>query len=46
MPKLDLIPDIASFVDVFIGTSIKENYILNTQGKNIGDFFNWLIMKL
>ena len=46
MPKLDLIPDIASFVDVFIGTSIKENYILNTQGKNISGFFDWLIMKL
>ena len=27
MPQVDIIPDITSFMDVFIGTSIKENYI-------------------
>jgi len=35
MPQVDIIPDIASFGDIFIGTSIKENYILNTKEKSI-----------
>ncbi len=35
IPAIEIIPDIVSFVDVFIGTSIKENYIRNMQNKSI-----------
>ncbi len=42
VPEVDIIPDVASFVDIFIGTSIKENYILNMQDKSISWFFFWL----
>lgn len=35
MPQVDIVPDIASFGDIFIETSIKENYILNTKEKSI-----------
>lgn len=46
IPQVNLLPDIASFVDVFIGTSIKENYIRNMQNKNISGFFSWIVSKL
>lgn len=39
VPKVDIIPDIASFVDVFMETSIKENYIRNMDKKSISGFF-------
>ncbi len=42
IPQVDIIPDIASFVDVFVGTSIKEKYIRNSQNKNISGFFGWI----
>lgn len=35
MPQVDIVPDIASFGDIFIETSIKENYILNTKEKSV-----------
>ncbi|MBX9809897.1 hypothetical protein K2X92_05905, partial [Candidatus Gracilibacteria bacterium] len=43
MPKIEVIPDIAAFVDVFVGTSIKENYIRNTKDKSISGFFHWIV---
>ena len=46
MPQVDIIPDITSFMDVFIGTSIKENYIRDMQNKNISGFFSWIASKL
>jgi ABC-type transport system substrate-binding protein len=46
IPKVDLVPDITSFVDVFVNTSIKENYIRNMQNKNVSEFFSWIISKL
>jgi ABC-type transport system substrate-binding protein len=46
IPKVDIIPDVASFVDIFIGTSIKENYVRNMQDKSISGFFLWIWSKL
>lgn len=46
MPQVEVIPDIASFVDVFIGTSIKENYIRNMTEKSASGFFLWLASKI
>lgn len=46
IPQVDLVPDIVSFVDVFINTSIKENYIRDMQNKNISGFFSWILSKL
>ncbi len=46
IPAIEIIPDIVSFVDVFIGTSIKENYIRNMQNKSISWFFSWIQSKL
>lgn len=46
MPQVDIIPDIASFVSIFIGTSIKENYIRNMQDKSVTGFFSWIVSKL
>ncbi len=45
IPRVDIIPDVASFVDVFMGTSIKENYIRDMQHKNISGFFWWILTK-
>lgn len=46
IPAIEIIPDIVSFVDVFIGTSIKENYIRDMQNKSISWFFSWIRSKL
>ncbi len=46
MPSVEIIPDIASFVGIFVGTSIKENYIRNTTNKDISGFLTWIISKL
>lgn len=46
MPSVDIVPDVSSFVDVFVGTSIKENYIRNTTDKNASGFLSWLVSKL
>lgn len=46
MPSVDIVPDVSSFVDVFVGTSIKENYIRNTRDKSFSGFFSWIVEKL
>jgi ABC-type transport system substrate-binding protein len=35
IPSVDVIPDVASLVDVFAGTSIKKTYIRSTEDKSI-----------
>ena len=43
--SIDIIPDIASLKSVFVGTSIVENYIRDTN-KSISGFWNWIRSKL
>lgn len=46
MPNIEIIPDVASFAEVFVETSIKENYIRSTGDKSVSGFFLWMASKL
>lgn len=46
IPQVDIIPDVASLVDVFVGTSIKKTYIKSSTEKSIGGWFAWIFSKI
>ncbi len=46
MPQVDTIPDIASFSEILVDTSIKENYIKNLTNKSVSGFGSWIVSKL
>jgi hypothetical protein len=46
IPSIDVIPDVASLVDVFAGTSIKKTYIRSTEDKSIWGWLSWLFSNI
>jgi ABC-type transport system substrate-binding protein len=46
IPSVNVIPDIASLVDVFAGTSIKKTYIRSTTDKTMRGWFEWLFSNI